>query len=390
VARTQRVNTNAGATWTVLGDDERVIGPVEEFLEFARSSEYSPNTVKSYARALALWWSFLDQSGRAWSSVGLREFGAFMQSLRGVSDEANVAATFKPVVAEATVAARVRAVLSFYRYHAACGGPSVDHLFVQGSAVPRSYLPFLTHIARRHPQQRSLVKVRVRRSELPIVVPDQTRALISAEASWDQSRQSWIGDVRYRLFWALLEETGIRLGEALSLQHRDWQPGRGSTAAIAIVPRPHPHGLIPKSGYRRVYVSSRLDRLYSDYVWALCDIGADAAITDWDAAYLFCNTRRRPPFGPLRPESVYAHLQSRKHQLPLLPAKLTPHWFRHTHATALLLAGVPLHVVSRRLGHRDVQTTINTYGHVTDDVELAALANWSYVVEGWELGHDQA
>jgi integrase len=39
----------------------------------------------------------------------------------------------------------------------------------------------------------------------------------------------------------------------------------------------------------------------------------------------------------------------------------------------LLLAGVPLHVVSRRLGHRDIQTTINTYGHVTDDAELRGV-----------------
>jgi integrase len=52
----------------------------------------------------------------------------------------------------------------------------------------------------------------------------------------------------------------------------------------------------------------------------------------------------------------------------------------------LLLAGVPLHVVSRRLGHRDIQTTINTCGHFTDDAELAALANWSDIVRGWELG----
>ena len=39
---------------------------------------------------------------------------------------------------------------------------------------------------------------------------------------------------------------------------------------------------------------------------------------------------------------------------------------RHTHATALLLAGVPVHVVSRRLGHADVQTTLETYAHVTE------------------------
>jgi len=36
---------------------------------------------------------------------------------------------------------------------------------------------------------------------------------------------------------------------------------------------------------------------------------------------------------------------------------------RHSHATALLLSGVPVHVVSRRLGHADVQTTLNTYAN---------------------------
>ena len=43
-----------------------------------------------------------------------------------------------------------------------------------------------------------------------------------------------------------------------------------------------------------------------------------------------------------------------------VPAAWTPHWLRHSHATALLLAGVPVHVVRRRLGHADVQTTLET------------------------------
>ena len=107
------------------------------------------------------------------------------------------------------------------------------------------------------------------------------------------------------------------------------------------------------------------------------------AIDDWDRAYVFCNMHRSPMFAPLRPESVYAHLASMKRRVPALPAGLTPHWFRHTHATALLLAGVPLHVVSRRLGHRDIQTTANTYGHVTEDAELRALADWQDFVADW-------
>jgi integrase len=44
-----------------------------------------------------------------------------------------------------------------------------------------------------------------------------------------------------------------------------------------------------------------------------------------------------------------------------------------SHATALLLSGVPVHVVSRRLGHADVQTTLNTYAHVTEDAELRTV-----------------
>ena len=86
---------------------------------------------------------------------------------------------------------------------------------------------------------------------------------------------------------------------------------------------------------------------------------------------------------------MYAHLRAVKRRLPQLPAAMTPHWFRHTHATALLLAGTPLHVVSRRLGHQSVQTTVDIYGHVTDDAELEALANWRDVVAGWETGQDE-
>ena len=39
-----------------------VVVPAEEFLEYLRMLGRSPNTVKSYARALALWWQFLRSS----------------------------------------------------------------------------------------------------------------------------------------------------------------------------------------------------------------------------------------------------------------------------------------------------------------------------------------
>lgn len=49
-----------------------------------------------------------------------------------------------------------------------------------------------------------------------------------------------------------------------------------------------------------------------------------------------------------------------KVQLP--PARL--HDLRHVHATMLLLAGVPVHVVAERLGHADPSITLRVYAHV--------------------------
>jgi len=43
------------------------------------------------------------------------------------------------------------------------------------------------------------------------------------------------------------------------------------------------------------------------------------------------------------------------------------HDLRHVHATTLLLAGVPVHVVAARLGHADPSVTLRVYAHVIRD-----------------------
>jgi integrase len=49
------------------------------------------------------------------------------------------------------------------------------------------------------------------------------------------------------------------------------------------------------------------------------------------------------------------------------------HDLRHTHASWQLDAGVPVHVVSARLGHESIQTTVDIYGHGSVDAHLAAV-----------------
>ena len=104
-----------------------------------------------------------------------------------------------------------------------------------------------------------------------------------------------------------------------------------------------------------------------------------------DEWFCFVNLDGEPQFAPMRPERVYRIIGRLRQVLPGLPEGWSPHWLRHTHASALLLAGVPLHVVSRRLGHADVQTTMDLYGWVTEDAELRAVAGWRSFTEGWQV-----
>lgn len=52
------------------------------------------------------------------------------------------------------------------------------------------------------------------------------------------------------------------------------------------------------------------------------------------------------------------------------------HDVRHSYATAALAAGVPVKVLSQRLGHADIGVTLRIYAHVMpgDDEPAAALA----------------
>lgn len=56
-----------------------------------------------------------------------------------------------------------------------------------------------------------------------------------------------------------------------------------------------------------------------------------------------------------------------------LKTKLTPHSFRHTHASLLFEAGATIKEVQVRLGHSDINTTMNVYAHVTKVASKEAI-----------------
>lgn len=56
------------------------------------------------------------------------------------------------------------------------------------------------------------------------------------------------------------------------------------------------------------------------------------------------------------------------------------HDVRHTHATLMLAAGVPVKVVSTRLGHASVRLTLDVYAHVLPSMDEDAAEQFGAMV----------
>ncbi|MGF1427040.1 tyrosine-type recombinase/integrase [Kitasatospora sp. LaBMicrA B282] len=381
----QRVVIGEEATYVVLDRQWRVVEPVEVYLEYLRQEKYSPNTVRLYAYGLAQWWSMLEDRGLDWRRVGVDDLASFVRRLRNRgSDPTVVALRPEKAAASSTVDVSLTSVLSFYRHHAIVTGVPAARQFyehVKGGSMEahRRYASFLGHLGGGQ-DRRVIGRRRDPKAPPPFLTPKQV-AVIKDDAGRFESGAGWRGDLRLRLFWTLLEETGLRLAEALLLRHRDWQPGTGTTAFLEVQPLEDRRRRlrVKNQRYRRIYLSDELDDLYGEYLFLLVEQGLDVQ----DDLPVFVNLYRGEFGRPLRPETVYDWIDGFKKRHPLLPGAWTPHWFRHSHATALLLAGVPEHVVQRRLGHSDIHTLLTTYAHVTEDAAMRAAADWKSLVARW-------
>jgi integrase len=82
-----------------------------------------------------------------------------------------------------------------------------------------------------------------------------------------------------------------------------------------------------------------------------------------------------PDGTPLKPDSVSASVSLLFRKLKL-PKGTSLHSLRHTHASEMLDAGVPLPVVSARLGHTSIRTTAETYAHAIHGGDDEAVRRW--------------
>lgn len=395
--KTQKIqHPNGGKSLTIIGSDYLPFPPAHKYLTFLRYQETSPNTITTYATALTQWLNFLELTETPWEAPKNLTVAQFAHWLKtGLTPNMPyVGKEPEHLRSPATIALKIAAVSAFYKFHAQNTGNDSGYLAVtshHGSRYSSPYKGFLTGVADKKPTRSPVFRIRTgNKTRTPILTPTEIKTILDACATQDEYGywKASMQGLRNRFLFATLTETGIRLGEALSLRHQDINITSGVQPYIDVIPRQdHPGGSRVKARYeRRIYIGDDLASLYSAYVWELMENNIDLVVDELGQHFILVNGHNaKDPFSALTQTNVYDLVRRLKKKLgaKVNPA-WTPHWFRHTHATALLLSGAPPHIVMRRLGHQDIQTTLNTYGWVTEDAELKSISSWKDYATGWE------
>jgi integrase len=163
------------------------------------------------------------------------------------------------------------------------------------------------------------------------------------------------------LFW-----TGVRIGELLALCEEDFDFDRGTVSITKNFQRAGGEDSIysPKTpkGRRTIPVPAAVISSVRAYIPRLYDYEPGDRLFPHTKSY----------FGYEKEKAVKA---SGVEHIRL-------HDFRHSHAALLIEMGVPILLISERLGHEDVETTLKTYGHLYPNRHDDTIARLDEIISG--------
>ncbi|MEO0376516.1 MAG: site-specific integrase [Cyanobacteria bacterium P01_A01_bin.17] len=139
-------------TWVVLDDDYQLVAPIQDYFDYLRSLDRSPNTIRTRAYHLRLYWDYLLRNHLDWTQVGLSELAEFMLWLR--TDPAHNT-TAEPEAtthrSEASINGILSAVCLFYDFHEKAGHVEHIPLYQTTTQPTANYKGFLHHITKGKP-----------------------------------------------------------------------------------------------------------------------------------------------------------------------------------------------------------------------------------------------
>ena len=338
------ITTEGKEVWMVLDENYSPVPPVYDYLRYLENKNYSPNTIRAYAGNLKFYWQFLKENKIDWTKITILNLSEFIHWLKISNSKVIELQQETANRSEKTINHILKTVRYFYDFQSRLG--TVDELDIyQIKKINKSKLNYksLLHHAKSGTIKTNILKLKEPKTFPGCLTQDEVRKLIDG-----------CNNVRDKFLLCLLYETGMRIGEALGLRHEDIH-SRGVNEIHVVNRDSNANHARAKSGDRVIHISKELMKLHSTHL-----------IDDYpevDSDYVFVNCWKEPfgePLSKSNVDNLFVRLAKKT------GVKAHPHLFRHTHATELIKADWDLAHVQKRLGHSDIQTTVNTYVHLTD------------------------
>jgi len=199
-----------------------------------------------------------------------------------------------------------------------------------------------------------------------------TAAQLASFLGWSREHSS------YHALWSMLAMTGMRRGEALALRWRDIDLEAGTVAVrrgARMIRYKGERGAVyegPTKNHRARVIDLDVGTVALLRSWRR-ERGALALQLARDDALVFGTAEgalRDPEYTSQAWKDAVARCR-RALGDDAVPA-IRLHDLRHTHASVLLSSGVPVKVVSERLGHASPSITLGVYAHVMPGDQRAA------------------
>jgi len=327
----------------VLIDEEnnRPVLPVVKYLKYLDNIGKAENTLRAYCYHLKFYFQFLKEKERGYKDVDLNLLAEFISWLRS-PDQSTKVIHLQQIQAkrsERTVNAILTCVQGFYDYLMRIEDYEQDLSEKTKKQVfgnNRSFKPFLHHILRGNSFDKNNLKIKEPRRVVLTLTSAQVQAIHDA-----------CSNIRDALLIRVLYEGGLRIGEALSLWIEDFDIG---STCIQVRKSKTMSG----EG-RKVYVSGDTMNVFQDYLIEYHDV---------DTNFVFINLSGPNKGDPLKYRAAFDVVERIRKKTKI---DFTPHMLRHTYATELHEQGVEVSVIQKLLGHAQVQTTLQTYVHPSDE-----------------------
>lgn len=346
------LKTMGGNTRYYLADSQGTpVEPVLRYLKFKDNAGYARNTLRLQCIHLKHYFRYLDESQKDYQKVTVDDLARFIGWLKNPdTGKRIIPLRLEPTYKAQTINANVDTVIAFYKYllmHEETENRLSEKLVKFIKNPTRSSRSFLYGIApKSRPVETHMLRMPVPKRVVRTVAKEDAAILLKA-----------CGNVRDYFLLYLLFETGMRIGEALSLWLEDFDISGGM---VQIRDRGEMENLAEiktVSSPRKLCCTMELMDLFSECV---CFYHDEEVKTNHVFVKLM-GKHKGEAMDYRVVDNVFRTLRKKT------GIHVTPHMFRHTSLSLLHSAGWEPELLKERAGHKNIYTTLDTYVHPTDE-----------------------